>query len=315
MRADRLLSIVLLLQTHPRMTANELSERLEVSLRTIQRDMEALSGAGVPVVASRGTGGGWSLLEPFQTSLTGLNTGEILALFLNRPPQVLEDLGVYQAYKAALLKLLAAIPEIARPYAEWIQASYYIDTSGWTGAGEDISFLPCFEEAICEKRRVKITLRSSEEGMIDTLVSPLGLVARGESWYLVAASEETVQAYRIAQILDVQLTTEPFICPSDFNLGHWWDQHVNEIVSVPDLLNYRVLMRVAPDAILQITGKSAEVCVETIEDPDVEGWRTVQMLLIDEEAACHYILSFGTQIQILEPFTLRDQVIKLAQAV
>src|SRR5262245_43714149 len=121
MRADRLLSIILLLETQGHMTAQELAERLEVSPRTIQRDMEALSGAGIPVVANRGTGGGWSLLEPYRTNITGLNSAEIMALFLNKPPQVLEDLGVYQASKSALLKLLAALPEIARPYAEWIQ--------------------------------------------------------------------------------------------------------------------------------------------------------------------------------------------------
>src|SRR5215475_14475996 len=113
MRADRLLSIMLLLQVHRRMTARELARRLEVSQRTIHRDMEALSGTGVPVVAERGSGGGWRLLEEYRTNLTGLNQAEIQALFLATPPRLLADLGLGQAADAALIKLLAALPSMA----------------------------------------------------------------------------------------------------------------------------------------------------------------------------------------------------------
>src|SRR5919108_1635180 len=118
MRADRLLSILLLLQVHQRMTARELAERLEVSERTIHRDMEALSAAGIPVFAQRGAGGGWSILGEYRTNLTGLNEPEIQSLFLNKPAQVLADLNLDKAAEGALLKLLAALPSIYRSGAE-----------------------------------------------------------------------------------------------------------------------------------------------------------------------------------------------------
>src|SRR5689334_24257285 len=105
MRADRLLSIMLLLQVHRNLTAHELAGRLEVSERTILRDMDALSAAGIPVVAERGAGGGWRLLEEYRTNLTGLNTEEIQALFLTKPPRLLADLGLDKAAEAGLIKL------------------------------------------------------------------------------------------------------------------------------------------------------------------------------------------------------------------
>jgi predicted DNA-binding transcriptional regulator YafY len=130
MRADRLLSILLLLQVHHRVTARELAKRLEVSERTILRDMEALSGSGVPVVAERGVGGGWSLLEEYQTKLTGLSAAEIQSLFLARPARLMADLGLKQEAEAAFIKLQASLPVGSRPQAEFARQRVLIDTSG-----------------------------------------------------------------------------------------------------------------------------------------------------------------------------------------
>src|SRR5690349_16501082 len=127
MRADRLVSILLLLQTHERLSARELAIRLEVSERTILRDMDALSAAGIPVVAERGAHGGWSLLEPYQTNLTGLNDTEIQALFLTTPVKLLSDLGLRQAHDAALIKLQAALPHLQRQDAADIRQRILID--------------------------------------------------------------------------------------------------------------------------------------------------------------------------------------------
>ena len=131
MRADRLVSIMLLLQVQRRITAAELAKRLEVSERTIHRDMDALSGAGVPVFAERGNGGGWSLMEAYRTNLTGLNHSEIQSLFVTNPPQLLSDLGLHQASQAALIKLLAALPSMSRRDAEQARQRIHIDTAGW----------------------------------------------------------------------------------------------------------------------------------------------------------------------------------------
>ena len=131
MRADRLLSIMLLLQTHRRMTAHDLADRLEVSERTIHRDMDSLSAAGVPVVAERGIGGGWSLMGAYQTNLTGLNEAEIQALFLARSPRLLDDLGLGKAAEAAFIKLFATVPPAMRRDAESASQRIYVDGAGW----------------------------------------------------------------------------------------------------------------------------------------------------------------------------------------
>src|SRR5918998_1860903 len=132
MRADRLFSIVLLLQAHRLLTSRELAGRLEVSERTIHRDMEALSGAGIPVVAERGAGGGWSLLGEYRTSLTGLNEAEVQSLFVNKPSRLLADLNLEKAAEGAMLKLLAALPTVYRRGAEYARQRIYIDVSGWS---------------------------------------------------------------------------------------------------------------------------------------------------------------------------------------
>src|SRR5205085_10567172 len=131
MRADRLVSILLLLQLHGRMTARGLAERLEVSERTIHRDMEALSAAGVPVVAERGAGGGWALVDGYRTNLTGLNGAEIQSLFTATPTRLLSDLSLDKASDAAHVKLLAALPEASRALAEYARQRIHVDAAGW----------------------------------------------------------------------------------------------------------------------------------------------------------------------------------------
>ena len=155
MRADRLLSILLLLQVQRRITAGELAKRLEVSERTIHRDMDALSGAGVPVFAERGNGGGWSLMEAYRTNLTGLNHSEIQTLFLTKPPQLLTDLGLHQASEGALIKLLAALPSMSRRDAEYARQRIHIDTAGWRNSPEDVSSLQALQEAIWQEREIQ----------------------------------------------------------------------------------------------------------------------------------------------------------------
>jgi len=186
MRADRLLSILLLLQVHRRVTARELAKRLEVSERTIHRDMEALSAAGVPVVAERGTGGGWGLLEAYQTNLTGLNEVEIQALFLTRPARLLDDLGLHQASEAALIKLLAALPSLSRRNAEYVRNRIHIDATRWSNQEEAIPYLPTLQDAIWQERKLHITYRRGDDACVERLVDPLGVVPRGVcgTWWL-----------------------------------------------------------------------------------------------------------------------------------
>src|SRR5580700_3865506 len=136
MRSGRLLSILLFLQVQRRVTARELARKLEVSERTILRDMDALSGSGVPVIAGRGAGGGWSLLAEYETKLTGLSPAEIQSLFISRAPKLAADLGLQQASEGAWTKLQAALPPTARPHADFVRQRLFIDTRGWKNAAE-----------------------------------------------------------------------------------------------------------------------------------------------------------------------------------
>jgi predicted DNA-binding transcriptional regulator YafY len=178
MRADRLLSILLLLQVHRRMTARQLAERLEVSERTIHRDMEALAMGGVPVYAERGARGGWMLSDGFRTKLPGLTEPEIRALFLSRPEHLLADLGLARASDAGFIKLLAALPAQHRLDAERARERIHVDGAGWAGAKEQVPFLPALQEAVWDERRVMLTYQPAGAAAAERSVDPLGLVAK-----------------------------------------------------------------------------------------------------------------------------------------
>src|SRR5437870_3204813 len=201
MRADRLLSIVLLLQAHRQLTSRELARRLEVAERTIHRDMEALSAAGIPVVAERGARGGWSLLGEYRTNLTGLNEAEVQSLFVIKPPRLLADLKLEKAAERALLKLLAALPSIHRRGAERARQRIYVDVTGWHRPEEAVPLLPLLQEAIWLERKLHFIYQSGVGcNAIERLADPLGLVAKGSVWYLVAAVGGEVRSYRVSRV-------------------------------------------------------------------------------------------------------------------
>src|SRR5260221_12970892 len=184
MRADRLLSILLILQAHGRMTARELAQRLEVAERTIHRDMEALSTAGIPVTAERGIGGGWNLLENYRTNLTGLTEAEIQALFLIGPAHVLADLGLHKASEAALIKLFAALPAINRRNAEYIRQRIHVDVAAWHTTEEAVPYLSTLQKAHWQGRNLHLAYRRSD-ATFSRLFDPLELFAKRRSWALV----------------------------------------------------------------------------------------------------------------------------------
>jgi predicted DNA-binding transcriptional regulator YafY len=225
MRADRLLSIVLLLQVHQRLTARELARRLEVSERTILRDMEALGVSGVPVIADRGTGGGWRLLDGYQTRLTGLTPTEIQSLFLARPGRVMADLGLRHDAEAAMLKLEAAIPERSRRDADFARRRIHIDPRGWRDPGESIAALPVLFAALWQERRVRFVYHRVNCEPGPRVVDPLGLVAKGSTWYLVARPDEgEPRTYRVSRIESPEILEERAAPAPTFDLAAHWQQ-------------------------------------------------------------------------------------------
>ncbi|HET9528905.1 MAG TPA: YafY family protein [Blastocatellia bacterium] len=313
MRADRLISILMLLQVHRRMTARELARRLEVSERTVHRDMDALSAAGIPVMAERGAGGGWMLLDEYRTNLTGLNREEIKALFLTRPSRLLADLGLGKASEAAFVKLLASLPATSRGDAEYARQRIHVDISGWRQSEEAIPSLPTIQEAVWQERKLRFTYGKGDDCSGERLVDPLGLVAKGSVWYLVASVDGHIRSYRVSRIHDPVITDEPAIRPEGFDLAaHWEESSAQFRASLPC---YLATVRADPAIVpfLPLGGRFGRV-VE-VGQPDETGWVRVSLRFDVEEMACGFVLSFGPQIEVLEPESLREKVIEMARSV
>lgn len=313
MRADRLLSILLLLQTHRRMTARDLATRLEVSERTVYRDMDALSAAGVPVSTERGKGGGCLLLDGYRTNLTGLNDAEIQTLFLTNPSRLLADLGLRRAGEAALIKLLATLPAVSRRDAEFVQQRILIDAAGWNRPEEAVPSLPILQEAIWQERKVRLTYERPGSARGERLVDPLGLVAKGSLWYLVGAVEGTARVYRVARIHGAAITDEPCVRPEGFDLAAYWAQSSADFVA--NLPRYRVTLQVASEALSLVNGAGAYGRIEETGPTDADGRTLLHMIFDSEDEACGYIFRFGTKIEVLDPPDLRRRIGRIATEV
>jgi predicted DNA-binding transcriptional regulator YafY len=313
MRADRLLSIVLLLQAHHQMTSRDLASQLEVSERTIHRDMEALSGAGIPVTAARGFGGGWSLLGDYRTSLTGLTETEMQTLFLTTPAKLLADLKLEKAAHGALLKLLASVPATLRKSAERARERIHVDVTGWSRREEAVPFLPVLQEAIWLERKLSFAYERGEGcDPVERLIDPFGLVAKGSVWYLVGSVDGSLRTYRVSRISRAEVLSEHAAVPDDFNLAGYWEQSASSFkANVP---NYLATFWAEPAIVprLPFAGRFARV-TET-EEFDNRGWRKVSIGFDVEEMACEYAVSFGPSLEVIEPQTLREKVLAMIKA-
>jgi predicted DNA-binding transcriptional regulator YafY len=313
MRADRLLSVLLLLQVHRRQTARELAKRLEVSERTIHRDMEALSAAGFPVFAERGSGGGWMLVEGYKTNLTGLNKDEIQALFLTKPLRLLADLGLEKASDAAMLKLSAALPSAHRDNAEHARQRIHIDITGWNRSDEAVRLLPVLQQAVWQERKLRFTYERSGCDPVERLADPLGLVAKGSVWYLVAVVDGDIRSYRVSRVLSAELVDEPSVSPKGFDLAEYWQQ--SAVSFKANLPRYQATVRAHPDVFPRMSFAGRFARIEQSYPPDSDGWIRVAMRFDAEEMAIEYALSFGSKMEVLEPETLREKVITAAKSV
>jgi predicted DNA-binding transcriptional regulator YafY len=314
MRADRLLSILLLLQVHRRLTARDLAERLEVSERTILRDMDALGSAGVPVTAERGVGGGWSLVEGYRTELTGLKEDEAQALALSVPPRLMADLKLDRAAEGALLKLLAGLPALLRSRADEARRKIHVDVGGWASSPEAIPHLQVVQDAVWQDRRLEIEYGGRQDGYaVHRLVDPLGLVAKGSAWYLAGQVDGDVRAYRISRIQAARMTDERCVRPGGFDLAAWWDQSQKDFrASLP---RYPATLRVHPETVWRLPYGGRFARVERVGEAEEDGWMKVEMRFQFEEEAAEFVLSFGPNVEVVDPPVLKERVLDLARSV
>jgi predicted DNA-binding transcriptional regulator YafY len=313
MRADRLLSILLLLQVNRRMTAGSLAKRLEVSPRTIHRDMEALSMAGVPVYAERGASGGWVLPDSYRTDLTGLTEAEIQALFVTTPARLLADLGLEKASDAALVKVLASLPSITRREAEHMRQRIHVDGAGWHQTADEVPTLPTLQEAVWLEQKVRIGYRRNDGATIEREVDPLGLVAKGRLWYLVAAVGEEIRTYRVSRMEAVEVLDEAAVRPAGFDLAAFWAASSAELVA--NLPRYPITVRIAPEVVRRLWIPGAYARVEHVGEPEADGWQTAELVLQTESEACSYVLGFGARMEVVTPLEFRERVIREAASI
>ena len=316
MRADRLLSLLLLLQTRGRMTARDLAQRLEVSERTIYRDLDALSAAGVPIYVERGRHGGCMLVEGYRTDLTGLTDVEVRTLFAARAVSHLADLGLDAAGDAALLKLVAALPTVYRPVAERALERIHLDADVWFHATEDVPYLSVVQEAVWQDRKLHLVYRRGSGTITEGVAEPLGLVAKARVWYLVAREAGSMRVFRVSRIQDAALLDEHVTRPDGFDLRTYWAAWCAEFErSIP---RYPVTVRVAPDAIPRLRqwlGEEVQIHVEQASPPDATGWRTIPVTFERVDDARRALLGCGTLAEVLEPRELRASIAKAAAGV
>ncbi len=313
MRADRLLSLLMLLQTRGRMTAQQLADELEVSERTIYRDLDALSAAGIPVYAERGPRGGCALMDNYRTTLTGMTEDEVSALFMLSIPTPLAKLGVSQELKAALLKLSAALPTSQQHNGMRVRQRIHLDSSWWFQSEEPTPFLAKAHQAVWEDRKLLLTYRLRFKGEIQRMVEPLGLVAKAGIWYLLFRRDGRFRILRISEILDAQIQNDTFTRPTKFNLQECWNTCCEEYER--NRPSYPVLVRVAPTFVHYLPlyfGDPIREKIKKAGPPDAEGWIKLTLPFETLEAARDRILGFGKAVEVIEPEALRKSIIDFA---
>ncbi|WP_018708832.1 helix-turn-helix transcriptional regulator [Siminovitchia fordii] len=313
MRADRLMNIMILLQNRGKMTAKELANELEVSDRTILRDMDALSNAGIPIVSDRGKEGGWRLLDNFRSKLSGLNIDDIKSLFLFPSGKLLEDLGLNIQALDTRQKLLAAIPGTFRDEAQAIWERIHIDSSTWRQSKEKVHALKTVQQAVWESKKLKIFYEQADGEQKERLIEPLGLVAKGNRWYLVASRNGELRNYRVSRIHTAKVEDETFKRPLNFNLADYWEQSKKEFIQ--NLPQYDVQVEIHPAIIQRInfTGKFVQFIQR--ENPNEDKWIPATLRFNDQQEAVEFILGFANKIRVISPEELSDKVVSAAMSV
>lgn len=293
--------MMLRLQGSPGVTAQNLADELGVSVRTVYRDVGALSAAGVPVWTESGPGGGIRLLDGWQSRLSGLTRPESAALMLLGVPALAAELGV--ELDAARTKLLGSMPLPLRTAAQVWRDRVYIDAPGWFAEPVGNEHLPIVATAVLEGRRLRIRYRRGKVEVTRTL-DPLGLVAKAGVWYLVAGHSRRIVSYRVGRITAADALDEPARRPDDFDLAAWWTASTLEFDR--EIRTFACTVRLSPTAWRRLP-KIVGVGAADVEpgEPDAEGWARVDLMLEGEEVAVDQFLALGGGVEVLAPSSLR----------
>ncbi|NEA99221.1 YafY family protein [Streptomyces sp. SID13726] len=312
MRADRLLSLLLCLQSRGQMTARQLAAELEVSVRTVYRDLDALSAAGVPVTASGGPGGGCRLMEGWRSPLVGISAEEATALLaVASGSGPLERIALGDALTQARLKLLASLPPTSRDRVHTTASRFHIDTQAWFRPPEPVPHLAVLVDAVRQDRRLRLGHASRPGATKD--VDPLGLVAKAGVWYLVVRTDRGVRTHRASRITEAELLPASFTRPADFDLPAHWARWTAEFEATLDQLPVTVSLTASGLAALpEVLGES-DSGPRATPDPDRPGRHRLTLHFDNPRAACRRLLGFGPDVEVLEPADVRAELIETAR--
>ncbi|PAZ10410.1 transcriptional regulator [Streptomyces sp. SA15] len=308
MRAARLIKMVLLLQSRPSMTAAELARELEVSERTVTRDAQALSEAGVPVYADRGRAGGYRLIGGYRTRLTGLARGEAEALFLSGVPGALREMGLEDAASAARLKVSAALLPSLRDASRTAAQRFHLDAPNWFKEPKTPELLPAVADAVWDDRRI-VTRYRSREAEVERELEPYGLVLKAGVWYLCArvAGRGSYRVYRIDRFTAVEAGEERFARDEEFDLPGFWEERAEQFAR--SILHAEVVVRLSADGVralpYAVDPQSAREALQAAGATDEDGWVTVTLPVESEEVAHTQLAALGPEVEVLAPEGLR----------
>ena len=315
MRASRLVSLLLLLQSRGGQTAAELARELEVSVRTIHRDVEALSESGVPIYADRGPHGGIRLVDGYRTRLTGMTADEAEALFLSGLPGPAAELGLGTVVAAARLKVLASLPIELRARASRLVERFHLDAAAWYHADEPVPLLGPLSEAVWESQRIQIGYDRGDK-TVDRLLEPLGLVLKAGVWYLIAGADGQPRTYRVSRVVHTTSLHERFERPDGFDLAAFWTESSSAYER--DTPRIEVVLRLSGDRLARLRGVIGDRPFETLErldELDPDGWLRVRVKLDWPNEVVSQVLAIGPECELLEPQELRDRVAAQARRV
>ncbi|NUO40885.1 MAG: YafY family transcriptional regulator [Streptomyces sp.] len=297
MKSSRLVSILLLLQTRGRMTAAQLAEELEVSVRTVYRDVEALGAAGVPLYGDAGHAGGYRLLDGYRTRLTGLTADEAEALFLAGAPGPAAELGLGSVLAAAQLKVRAALPAELRVHADRISGRFHLDAPGWYAEADATPYLPAVADAVWNGRVLRVRYRRwARPTDVERRLEPYGLVLKAGRWYVVAGPGP--RTFRVDQILELATSDEEFVRPADFDLAAYWTAYQRDFHE--RLYREEAVVRLAPG----VTHPRADA----YGPEQVDGWTLARVPIESVDRALGEFLSMGAGVEVLEPLELRERL-------
>jgi len=305
MRASRLINILTTLQAKGLVTAEALADENDVSVRTIYRDIDALTLSGIPVYSERGSDGGYRLLDGYRVRLNGLTPAEAEAMFLSGIPGAAADLGLGSLMAGAQKKLTAALPEDLRESARRMQQKFYLDAPAWLAEGEQPVYLQAIADAVWNSKRIRMRYRSwtAEKSRI---AEPLGIVMKGGAWYLVARVNDTPRTYRISRVLDLVVTEERFDWPKDFDLAEYWNENTRRLEL--ELYPNWATIRLSPWGLKEIEHMAppyVRAHLEVIGEPDENGWRVMRLPVAHEHIAVSEMLKLGTEVEVIDPPELR----------